>query len=48
VLYLLGYKQINSSVIERHNGTSRLRNQRQVADERLPAKVLPQEPKTPK
>ncbi len=30
VLYLLGYKQINTSVVERHNGRSRLRNQRQV------------------
>jgi IS1 family transposase len=30
VLSLLGYKQINTSVIERHNGTSRLRNQRKV------------------
>jgi hypothetical protein len=30
VLALLGYKQINTSVIERHNGTSRLRNQRKV------------------
>ena len=30
VLYLLGYKQINTSVVERHNGTSRLRNQRKV------------------
>ena len=30
VLYLLGYKQINTSVVERHTGTSRLRNQRQV------------------
>lgn len=30
VLYLLGYKQINTSVVERHNGTSGLRNQRQV------------------
>jgi IS1 family transposase len=30
VLYLLGYKQINTSVVERHHGTSRLRNQRQV------------------
>jgi IS1 family transposase len=30
VLYLLGYTQINTSVVERHNGTSRLRNQRQV------------------
>jgi IS1 family transposase len=29
-LYLLGYKQINTSVVERHNGTSRLRNPRQV------------------
>ena len=29
-LYLLGYKQINTSVVERHNGTSRLRNQRQT------------------
>jgi hypothetical protein len=30
VLSLLGYKQINTSVVERHNGTSRLRNQRKV------------------
>jgi IS1 family transposase len=30
VLALLGYKQINTSIIERHNGTSRLRNQRKV------------------
>jgi IS1 family transposase len=30
VLYLLGYKVINTSVVERHNGTSRLRNQRKV------------------
>lgn len=30
VLYLLGYKQINTSVVERHNGTSLLRNQRKV------------------
>ena len=30
VLYRLGYKQINTSVGERHNGTSRLRNQRHV------------------
>jgi IS1 family transposase len=30
VLYLLGYKQINTSTVERHNGTSRLRNQRKV------------------
>jgi IS1 family transposase len=30
VLALLGYKHINTSVIERHNGTSRLRNQRKV------------------
>jgi IS1 family transposase len=30
VLYLLGYKQINTSVVERHNGTSRLRNRRKV------------------
>lgn len=30
VLALLGYKQINTSVVERHNGTSRLRNQRKV------------------
>jgi len=29
-LYLLGYKQINTSAVERHNGTSRLRNQRQT------------------
>ena len=27
VLYVLGYKVINTSVVERHNGTSRLRNQ---------------------
>lgn len=30
VLYLMGYTQINTSVVERHNGTSRLRNQRKV------------------
>ena len=30
VLYLLGYKVINTSAVERHNGTSRLRNQRKV------------------
>lgn len=30
VLYFLGYKQINTSVVERHNGTSRLRNRRKV------------------
>ena len=30
VLYLMGYKQINTSAVERHNGTSRLRNQRKV------------------
>jgi hypothetical protein len=30
VIYLLGDKQINTSVVERHNGTSRLRNQRKV------------------
>ena len=30
VLYLLGYTQINPSVVARHNGTSRLRNQRKV------------------
>ena len=30
VLSLLGYKQIHTSVVERHNGTSRLRNQRKV------------------
>ena len=30
VLSLLGYKSINTSVVERHNGTSRLRNQRKV------------------
>jgi IS1 family transposase len=29
-LALLGYKHINPSVVERHNGTSRLRNQRKV------------------
>jgi hypothetical protein len=27
---LLGYNVINTSVVERHNGTSRLRNQHQV------------------
>ena len=30
MLALLGYKQINTSVVERHNGTSRWRNQRKV------------------
>jgi IS1 family transposase len=30
ILYLLGYKIINTSAVERHNGTSRLRNQRKV------------------
>jgi len=30
VLSLLGYRQINTRVVERHNGTSRLRNQRKV------------------
>jgi IS1 family transposase len=30
VLSLLGYKHINTSVVERHKGTSRLRNQRKV------------------
>jgi len=30
VLALLGYQQINTSVVERHNRTSRLRNQRKV------------------
>jgi hypothetical protein len=30
VLSLLGYKHINTSVVERHNGTRRLRNQRKV------------------
>jgi len=30
VLYLLGYNVINTSVVERQNGTSRLRNQRKV------------------
>ena len=30
VLYLLGYKHITTSVVERHNGTRRLRNRRQV------------------
>jgi hypothetical protein len=30
VLSLLGSKQINTRVVERHNGTSRLRNQRKV------------------
>jgi IS1 family transposase len=30
ILTLLGYKHINTSVVERHNGTSRLRNQRKV------------------
>ena len=27
---VLGYKVINTSAVERHNGTSRLRNQRKV------------------
>lgn len=30
VLYLPGYKYMNTSAVERHNGTSRLRNQRKV------------------
>src|SRR5262245_47169790 len=30
VLYLLGSTVINTSAVERHNGTSRLRNQRKV------------------
>jgi len=30
VLYLPGYNVINTSVVERHHGTSRLRNQRKV------------------
>jgi IS1 family transposase len=30
ILSLLGYTHINTSVVERHNGTSRLRNQRKV------------------
>ena len=30
ILTLLGYKHINTSGVERHNGTSRLRNQRKV------------------
>ena len=30
VLSLLGYTQINTSVVERHNATSRLRNHRKV------------------
>jgi len=30
VLSLLGYQKINTSSVERHNGTSRLRNQRKV------------------
>ena len=30
VLYLLGYNVINTSAVERHNGTSRLRNPRKV------------------
>jgi hypothetical protein len=30
VLYLLGYQQSNTRVVERHNGPCRLRNQRQV------------------
>jgi hypothetical protein len=30
VLSLLGYKQMKTRVVERHNGTSRLRNQRKV------------------
>jgi IS1 family transposase len=39
VLSLLGYKQINTSVVERHNGTSRLRNQRKVRKTRVFSKV---------
>ncbi len=30
VLYLLGYNVINTRVVERHNGTSRVRNQRKA------------------
>jgi hypothetical protein len=30
VLSLFGYRQMNTSVVERHNGTSRLPNQRKV------------------
>jgi hypothetical protein len=30
VLALLGYKQLNTRVMERHNGTCRVRNQRKV------------------
>jgi len=30
ILYLLGYNVITTSVVERHNGTSRLRNQRKA------------------
>lgn len=30
VLYLRGYNHMNTSVVERHNGTSRLRDQRKV------------------
>ena len=30
VLYLLGYNVINTSVVDRHNGTSRVRIQRKV------------------
>jgi hypothetical protein len=30
VVYLLGYKVVNTSVVERHNGPCRLRNQRKV------------------
>jgi len=30
VLYLLGYKHINTRVVERQNSTSRLRNRRKV------------------
>ena len=29
-MYLLGYNVINTSVVERHNGTSRLHNQRKA------------------
>jgi IS1 family transposase len=39
VLSWLGYKSLNTSVVERHNGTSRLRNQRKVRKTRAFSKA---------
>ena len=44
VLYLLGYNHINTSVVERHNGTSRLRNRRKVRKTLTFSKATPVSP----